>query len=130
MKPELDEKLVKEFPNLYRDRYGDKMETCMVYGFPSDGWFDIIYNLSAKLEKLIMEIPEDERAYYKASQVKEKFGGLRFYMTASTPDMEKLIEEAEELSLKTCETCGKSGSLRSFGGWLVTLCDEHANSRK
>lgn len=129
MKKELDNQLVKEFPNLYRDRYGDKRETCMVWGFPSDGWFQIIYDLSSKLEKLILEISEEKRASYKASQVKEKFGGLRFYMRASTPEMEALIDEAETLSLKTCEECGKPGVLRS-GGWLLTLCDEHAKGRE
>lgn len=59
-----------------------------------------------------------------ASQVKEKFGTLRFYMTTSTLEMGKLIDEAEELSAKTCEECGKPGNLRKKHYWVYTACDE------
>lgn len=71
-------------------------------------------------------------------QVKEKFGGLRFYMNSYESDgdngvedrnkLRKMIREAEEKSFKICEECGKPGSLRA-GGWLRTLCDEHHSSR-
>jgi len=61
----------------------------------------------------------------RASQVKEKFGTLRFYMTTGSNEMYNLIDEAEKESAKTCEFCGKPGKLRS-GGWLLTLCDECA----
>jgi len=59
MKEELDNKLVKAFPLLYGDRYGDKTETLMCWGFPGDGWFDIIWDLSSKLEPLIQKFIDD-----------------------------------------------------------------------
>jgi len=58
-----------------------------------------------------------------ASQVKEKFGTLRFYMTSGTEEMYNLIHEAEEKSGTICEDCGKPGKIR-HGGWIRTLCDE------
>lgn len=64
-----------------------------------------------------------------ASQVKEKFATLRFYMTSATDEMYDLISKAEARSSKTCEVCGQPGVLRQ-GGWLQTLCDEHANGRE
>jgi hypothetical protein len=48
---------------------------------------------------------------------------LRFYMTAETDEMEKLIDEAESASAITCEYCGQPGKLRNTG-WLFTLCDK------
>ena len=59
----------------------------------------------------------------RASQVKEKFGTLRFYMTSATSEMYDLVQEAEEKSATICENCGKPGKLRS-GGWIRCLCDE------
>jgi hypothetical protein len=125
MKEELDKKLVETFPLLYGDRYASMRSTAMCWGFPGNGWFDLIWGLSSKIEPLIQKFideNQDTEYYPKAAQVKEKFGGLRFYMTCGTGEIFKLIEEAEALSCKTCEECGKPGKGRS-GGWIHTLCD-------
>lgn len=57
----------------------------------------------------------------RASQVKEKFGTLRFYMTSQTQEMDVVIKEAERKSAITCEQCGKKGKLYSKG-WCYTAC--------
>jgi len=59
----------------------------------------------------------------KFVQIKEKFGTLRAYVNWSTPEFDKLIQEAENKSAITCERCGKEGRLRN-GSWLLTLCDD------
>lgn len=62
-------------------------------------------------------------------QVKEKFGGLRFYYDSDALNViDKLVDEAEEQCWKTCEACGAPGVLRG-GGWLMTACDEHSDGR-
>lgn len=122
MRRALDEQLCREHPALYGDRHADMRGTCMCWGFPGDGWFELLRGLSQQLDKLIQCEPEESREHYRAMQVKEKFGGLRFYMVSSTDAMEDLIEEAESQSYKTCEECGQPGKLRK-GGWYVTLCD-------
>jgi hypothetical protein len=133
MKEELDKKLVKAFPLLYGDRNAPKQSTCMCWGFPGDGWFDLIWDLSSKLEPLIQKFideNQDTELYPKAFQVKEKFGGLRFYMTCGTDEISDLISEAEALSYKTCEECGKPGEppLPPSEGWIHTHCDDcHEN---
>jgi hypothetical protein len=181
MKQELDDQLCREFPNLYADRYASMQQTCMCWGFEiSDGWFSIIYNLSAKLEKLIVEYKEKHKddmrcmfctrkesehtkfytftedgnttipihdivafssanpvspekvfecnnfsaSFPRASQVKEKYGGLRFYMTSFTDEMDALINEAESQCYSLCEDCGKTGELCTDGGWYRTLCED------
>jgi len=85
----------------------------------------LIWELSQKLETMILNIPEDKRSEYMAAQVKEKFGGLRFYMEASTPEMNAFIKEAEDRCWDTCEQCGKPGQVVK-AGWLYVSCKEHA----
>jgi len=58
-------------------------------------------------------------------QVKEKFGGLRFYTGAASEGLSQAISDAEDLSYTICEVCGDPGRERS-GGWIKTLCDRHA----
>lgn len=62
----------------------------------------------------------------QVTQVKEKFGTLRFYTDNTDDDFYRLVCNAEDLSAQTCEQCGKPGSLRTDSGWMKTRCDEHA----
>lgn len=61
-------------------------------------------------------------------QVKEKWGGLRWYVGDAPGIVHKRIEEAEALSYTICEECGKPGKPRK-GGWVKTLCDHCADNR-
>lgn len=118
------QKLFEDFPHLFQGRFLPVTENLMGFGFEcTDGWFNIIYELSAKLTELINQMPPERRQYCYATQVKEKFGGLRFYMLGSTDEMEDLISEAENLSYKTCEFCGAPGK-PNIGGWITTMCED------
>lgn len=103
-------------PNLYREG---------VYFECLPGWHKIILDLSLKLEEIIKRHPHGEAMY--ASQVKEKYGSLRFYMSCETEAITKLIEEAEHLSCKICEACGEPGKHR-IKSWSETRCDKCFNS--
>jgi hypothetical protein len=112
MQKELDDKLVKTFPNLYADRNKPMTETSMCWGFQCrDGWYNIIWVASEKLEALILKLPENERHYCKASTVKEKFGKLIIYLDHSTEEMDRIISNVEIESERVCETCGKPGMI-------------------
>jgi hypothetical protein len=122
MNQENTEKLWSSFPNLYRDKDAPITESLIPFGFEcSDGWFQLIWDLSEALEKEILELSGNERWHYRASQVKEKFATLRFHMTGSTDKMNNLINKAEEKSSQTCETCGKQGTTYRRG-WIYTSC--------
>ena len=69
-----------------------------------------------------------EAGYPCASQVKEKFGLLRFYMTSATDEMYDLIREYENKSAHICEGCGAPGKLRG-DTWYVTQCDGCAKGK-
>ena len=72
----------------------------------------------AKLDEETLKVPV-------ASQVKEKFGGLRFYVQAATDKHYQYINFAESMSYRTCESCGSPGKTYT-DGWHTTLCDIHA----
>lgn len=85
------------------------------------GWDALLLDLACKLEAL--------PAPPAAAQIKEKFGGLRFYLDGYTPEAEALVAAAEELSLRTCETCGEPGE-RAGTSWLRTRCGECRGKEK
>jgi hypothetical protein len=131
MREELDNKLCVDFPQLYRQRHWDASKTCLCWGFAcGDGWFDIIYELSVKLDTLFKKHNLNGEDYPACVQVKEKFGDLRFYMEGIPRELSneayQYIQEAEQKTGKTCETCGKKGKVISIGGWYQCLCEEHA----
>lgn len=108
MKLELDERLCREFPLLYIDRSESEMKTCMHRGFEcGDGWFNLLYDMSMKLEAHLKEMPASER--FKAVQVKEKFGSLSVCLSGYDEVTEKIIREAEVVANRTCEKCGNPG---------------------
>lgn len=114
MNQENSEYLVKNFPNLYRDYGGDPKETLMAFGFEvGDGWFGLLKRLSEKLEPMGVV----------AMQVKEKYGGLRFYLKGGSNEAYDVIDEAELESYKICEVCSAPGAIRD-GGWVRVRCDE------
>ena len=80
------------------------------------GWMPLVNQLLDDL----LELGWDGAVY----QVKEKFGGLRFYIGAGSDEIHERIQQAEDESYRVCEVTGKPGKLRSDLGWIRTLCDE------
>ncbi|MBE3137684.1 MAG: hypothetical protein IMZ43_09905 [Thermoplasmata archaeon] len=95
-------------------------QTAMCWLFEcGDGWVGIIDTLC----KLIQEYVRDHKAYQvEAVQVKEKYGGLRFYINGGDAYVDGLITFAERLSYMTCEQCGSTEGVTQTKGWVYTLC--------
>ena len=107
------EYLYNNFTHLYMDLGGPPSQTNMAFGLEcGDGWFELIKELSKELTK----------TGAIATQVKEKYGSLRFYIRNATDEAFDLIDDAEAESAITCEECGEPGDERSFGGWITTRC--------
>lgn len=84
------------------------------------GWADLLDALFSILHDIA---PERD---WSPSQIKEKYGSLRFYWHGDLPDLgDALITAAEHLSGHLCEQCGAPGVLRSEYGWWSTRCKEH-----
>ena len=85
------------------------------------GWHTIVTELVAELLELGWT--------GELGQIKEKFGGLRFYAWNTTVAMDELIAKAEEQSFTICEDCGKPGRTDGWGGkWIKTLCKTHGEA--
>lgn len=80
------------------------------------GWGDIIERLVSDLKTLGWD--------GQVTQVKEKFGGLRFYIEGGSAAIFERIQQAEKEANKTCERCGKPGTLDKTHYWVVTNCPE------
>jgi len=126
MQKENSDSIFNACPIIFRGRHEGPKQNLMCFGFEcADGWFDIIYGLSKKVEYIAQTmksvgISEDELPM--VSQVKEKFGTLRFYIHHSTEEIQELINQAEQVSAKVCEQCGKPGTLKRDHGWFITIC--------
>lgn len=70
-----------------------------------------------------VKVPDEIRTVI-VHQIKEKFGGLRFYYEGGDDIVDGMVRMAEAWAGRTCETCGNKGTRRS-GGWVRTLCDTH-----
>jgi hypothetical protein len=133
MRAELQQSLFEKYPEIFKDKDKPMTETCMCWGIETgDGWYSLLNQLCATLQ-----FYTDRNKYPQvvARQVKEKFGGLRFYYrfeetekSAEHPDrstkfLEGMIAFAEVISENTCDECGLPGKIND-GPWFSVRCDE------
>ena len=98
-----------------------------------DGWYDLLHGLCEEITAIYIQYGADVDIV--VDQVKEKYGGLRFYYhregiladeTANITlnrQIENIVEQYEERSEHVCEECGNEGILRNDLSWISTLCD-------
>lgn len=129
---ELDAKLCEKYPKIFRDRYAPMNQTAMCWGFDcGSGWYQIIDTLCAVIQNhidnysMIKNGVVEKPHQVVATQVKEKYGTLRFYVDYADDYVYGAIAMAESMSARTCEICGAAGKIRG-DFWLSTRCDEHA----
>lgn len=131
MSPDLEKKLYEKYPKIFRQKDLSMQETCMCWGVDTgDGWYTLIDSLCQSLQSMTdynKHLPE-RFPQIEATQVKEKYGTLRFYTTASSDHQEGMIHFAETMSGKTCDVCGNPGKLRN-NGWMQTRCEEHKGTQ-
>lgn len=132
---EFQKHMEEKFPKMFNGRYG---------GFAvGKGWWPIIRKLCSSIqyhidwkqstrELLLKDNPRNIEIPEKVDQVvvvqiKEKFGGLRFYYNGGDERVNGMVTMAEAWASMSCEECGAVGHSRSKRGWSRTLCDEHFN---
>lgn len=128
MRKELDAKLCEKYPEIFRNRHASITQ----WGFEcGDGWFDLIDTLCRNIQHHIdwnNKYPRGDAEKVEqvvAAQVKEKFGGLRFYYDGGNERIQGMVNMAESMSYHICEECGEKGKARGRS-WVRTLCDMHA----
>lgn len=119
MSPEKQDHLKNKFPKIFSNNF---------YFECGDGWFDLLDCLCEDIQSYInwkyKEMPVEElpTVQVEATQVKEKFGGLRFYHFGGDDETNGMISFAESFSYKVCESCGNKGELYK-NGWHRTHCE-------
>lgn len=103
-------KLTTRYPSVYKD----------VEFECGDGWFPILDSLGGIIQS---EVSAKQIEYFHVDQIKEKFGGLRFYCIGANDRVKGAIEMAEVMSTFVCEHCGNHGILRHDRLWFKTYCD-------
>jgi hypothetical protein len=89
-----------------------------------DGWYKLVYELVRDIR--VNDLKKGDWIT-KATQVKEKFGGLRFYVTGTSDKNWTLIRSAEEKSYATCEQTGSEVEVGTWKHrWMQTLCRKEA----
>ncbi len=150
MKPELEKELIEKYPKIFQISEGRRMLPFPMFGIEcGDGWYNILNSLCFQIQSYIdfqeemnehivrrnkeadQEGQIDQQMLVESipqavvSQVKEKFGRLRFYYDGGDEKIDGMVRMAEAMSAVTCEVCGDVGELRGRG-WYYTSCDEHA----
>ncbi len=123
-------RMEERFPLMFAERYG---------GFAvGKGWWPILENLCANIQGRIdwakkqhdwdvenkKEPARELIPQVVVEQIKEKFGGLRFYYQGGDEYIHGMVTMAESWADSCCEECCAPGRRRS-GGWIRTLCDYH-----
>jgi hypothetical protein len=111
-------KMEETYPKMFATPYG---------GFAvGKGWYPILEILCANIQSHIdWRVKQGQDiAQVEVNQIKEKFGGLRFYYSGGDDEISGMVRMAEAWAYIACEECGAAGKRRS-GGWIRTLCDQH-----
>ncbi len=120
MKQELQNQLIEKYPKIFSEVEKSPQESCMAFGIcVDDGWYWLINQLCNYLQS---DIDHNNQPQIKAAQVKEKFGGLRFYVDSGTIEQYAIIHFTENLSYTICEICGSTKGVIQTKGWVKTIC--------
>lgn len=112
---------MEDFIELRYGQRGNPISVQRIQEMVGPGWKRIISSLIEDLHLLGWD--------GKVLQVKEKFGGLRFYVELETLEIQERILEAGRRSMITCEECGEPGELQNTG-WIKCLCADCVKKRK
>ena len=129
MTKELQDKLFNKYPKIFRQKDLSKQETCMCWGIEcGDGLYWLIDQLCSNLQfntdKNNSGANEGNYPQIEATQVKEKFGGLCFYVQSATDKQYAMISFAQNLSYDICHKCGTTKHVGHTQGWIYTECKD------
>lgn len=127
---ELNKAMINYFPfllprNVWTDEVSDDYDyTCNNFCCMPDGWVMAFgYELLCELREALIEA--DFLHKYRVTQIKEKFGSLRWYDFGATDKVYEIIRKYSDISIKVCIKCGKPAKYESVG-WITYLCEDCA----
>ena len=124
------DQLIIKYPKIFQ-QYEGNPGMVNWYGVP-DGWLPVVDKLCGAIQNYIDNfIRYTKDGEWRPQQVtcvqmKEKFGGLRFYTNGNDDYVEGMINMAEHICYHTCQNCGSERNIGQTEGWISTLCEECA----
>jgi len=113
--------ILKKYPKIFAQKDLPMTQTCMCWGLDvGEGWLWLIDALCESIQEIVDSTTKYEQV--EATQVKEKYGGLRFYYMGGNEKIDAIVTFAEKLSYLICENCGATKGVMQTDGWVVTLC--------
>ena len=132
MDKELQSNLFNKYKDLFATRNRLDMGKLMMpidFGIEfGNGWYFILDNLLYCIDSYIKNHNKwnkkegEPDLTLDVTQIKEKFGGLRFYYNGGNDEIEGMVHLAETLCNNTCEECGINQDVGRTSGWIITLC--------
>ena len=120
----LQQQLFEKFPLIFSERSMPETESAMCLGLQvGDGWYALMDALCTQLQR---STDQDGSPQIFATEVKSKFGSLRFRTRDSDDCQKAMIALAREFSLRTCEVCGAPGRTISSRLMAGTRCANHS----
>jgi hypothetical protein len=122
MNVELQDKLFKNYPKIFKQKDLSMQDTCMCWGIEcGDGLYWLINLLCEQLQN---DIDYSKSPQIEATQVKEKFGRLCFYVNEASEKQQGIIDFAQTLSLYICHKCGTTQHVGQTSNWTYTECKD------
>jgi len=125
--PNKEQELIHKYSYMFKYMEDKKELYPIKFGFEcDDGWIPLIEILLKGISKI------DIKKTVRVFQIKEKFGGLRFYIEFTEPVeyskvIYNLITKAEEASYNICEVCGAISAKTDGKSRIKTLCKNCRN---
>lgn len=123
-----NKQLCEQYPFLLpRNRWTDEVSEDFDYSYTEldsmpDGWRKAFgLQMCEELKQELIKINKMDE--FRITQIKEKFGELRFYTNWTTDEIEAIINKYTKLSRKTCINCGKSATVITTG-WISPFCND------
>jgi hypothetical protein len=111
------EEFLKEFPELFSNKHSSA-------GFYlPKGWSRVVWNLCSLIE-WHLKYHKEPKPKPQVVQVKEKFGGLRFYINGGDETINAFITFAESMCSGICQSCGTNQGVerKTDRYWMNTRC--------
>jgi hypothetical protein len=123
MNKEKQKILVEKYPDFFK-YYMDRVARYpLMFGIEcDDGWFTLLDILMGNIKNHLHWNCEDKT--FNITQIKEKFGGLRFYYQGGDERIDGMVHMAESMSYHLCEFCGTTHNVGQTEGWIVVCCKD------
>ena len=121
------EELIDKYPKIFEDYEGNPGRVNWI-DLPH-GWVSVVDKLCGSMQSYIDNhvtfsgVSDEFRPkQVTCFQMKEKYGGLRFYTNGHDHVVQGMIDMAEYICSNTCQQCGSEQDLGVTSGWITILC--------